>query len=656
MQRAKPSRRHAALALAAVGAVIAVALVELPSGASGGANFVELGGLTPGASPARVVAGPDGNLWFTEPAISKIGRITPAGVVTEFPTATSNASPAGITAGPDGNLWFTEPAVNRVGTITPSGAASDLALASGSAPARIVPGPDHNLWVTEPGAHAIARVTTGGTVTAFTLNDVNATPTDITSGPDGNLWFTETHGHFVGRISTAGAIAEFSAPGVTGAGGITSGADGALWFGEGTGKVGRLTTAGALTEWATTTANPGLADVTPGNDGNVWFAEQTAAQVGAVTPAGVVTEWAVPNHDAPSSVALGPDGNMWFTAPASNIIGHINAVANGGTTTTSSPSSTSTSTSSTSSTSSTTSTTVAGKVTVTRLSGSDRVATAIAISAQQFSAKASAKAVVLAGGWSFPDALAGAPLAAAKGGPLLLTPTASLDGRVKTEIARVLPAGGTVYVLGGPQAVDPSVDAALVSAGFQVVRLAGTDRYNTATMIAGALGDPSTVYEATGLDFPDALSAAALAAINHGAILLTNGAQQATETATYLSAHANDTRTALGGAAAAADPSATPVVGKDRFETSAKAAALVASPSVAGFADAWGFPDALAGGAAVGAGGGPLLLVPSTGALPASVQAWCAAAKPGVTKVEVFGGQVAVADAVANAVKAALGG
>jgi len=653
MQRAKPSRRRAALALAAVGTVVAVALVELPSGASGGANFVLLGGLTPAAAPARITSGPDGNLWFTEPGISKVGRITPTGVITEFATATGGASPTGITAGPDGNVWFTEPAVNRVGAMTPTGAASDIALAAGSAPERIVTGPDHNLWVTEPGAHAVARVTTGGTVTVFALNDPTATPTDITSGPDGNLWFTETHGHFIGRISTAGAIAEFSAPGVTTAGGITTGPDGALWFGEGTGKLGRLTTAGVLSEWATPTSTPGITDVTPGNDGNVWFAEQSAAQIGAITPGGVVTEWPVPNHDAPGSLVLGPDTNVWFAAASSNIIGHVTAVANGATTTTSS-SSTSSSTSSTST--STTSTTTAGHVTVARLSGSDRVGTAIAISAQAFATKGSAKAVVLASGWSFPDALAGAPLAAAKGGPLLLTPTASLDARVKTEIARVLPSGGTVYVLGGPQAVDPSVDAALVTAGFQVSRLAGTDRYNTATMIAGALGDPATVYEATGLDFPDALSAAALAAINHGAILLTNGAQQATQTAAYLSAHANDTRAALGGAAAAADPSATPIAGKDRFETSAKAAALVPSPSVVGAASAYAFPDALAGGAAIGAGGGPLLLVPPSGTLPGSVLAWCTASKPGVTKVEVFGGQAAVADAVANAIKAALGG
>ena len=53
---------------------------------------------------------------------------------------------------------------------------------------------------------------------------------------------------------------------------------------------------------------------------------------------------------------------------------------------------------------------------------------------------------------------------------------------------------------------------------------------------------------------------------------------------------------------------------------------------------------------------GPLLLVPPTGSLPSSTQAWLAGSKPGVTLVDVYGGQLAVPAAVATAVKTALGG
>jgi len=64
------------------------------------------------------VTGPDGNLWFTEYASDQIGRMTPAGVVTEFPLPAGSA-PYGIVVGPDGNLWFAETGSNKIGRMTP---------------------------------------------------------------------------------------------------------------------------------------------------------------------------------------------------------------------------------------------------------------------------------------------------------------------------------------------------------------------------------------------------------------------------------------------------------------------------------------------------------------------------------------------------------
>jgi virginiamycin B lyase len=43
-------------------------------------------------------------LWFTEDSGNKIGRITPAGVITEFSIPTPNSRPYDIATGPDGNL------------------------------------------------------------------------------------------------------------------------------------------------------------------------------------------------------------------------------------------------------------------------------------------------------------------------------------------------------------------------------------------------------------------------------------------------------------------------------------------------------------------------------------------------------------------------
>jgi len=50
-------------------------------------------------SPLSIVAGPDGALWFTEYYASKIGRITTAGVLTEYQISSHSDD---IVAGPDG--------------------------------------------------------------------------------------------------------------------------------------------------------------------------------------------------------------------------------------------------------------------------------------------------------------------------------------------------------------------------------------------------------------------------------------------------------------------------------------------------------------------------------------------------------------------------
>ncbi len=72
-------------------------------------EYSNLDGIAPYSEPYDIMAGPDGNLWFTQQNSSQIGRITPAGQVTEFSTGiTPHSGPNAITVGPDGNLWLTE--------------------------------------------------------------------------------------------------------------------------------------------------------------------------------------------------------------------------------------------------------------------------------------------------------------------------------------------------------------------------------------------------------------------------------------------------------------------------------------------------------------------------------------------------------------------
>ena len=280
-----------------------------------------------------------------------------------------------------------------------------------------------------------------------------------------------------------------------------------------------------------------------------------------------------------------------------------------------------------------------------RLGGADRYATAAAVSRSAFPT-GGAGAVVLARGDAYPDALVGVPLAAARHAPLLLTHGATLPPATLTEIRRVLPVGSTVYLLGGTDVVPASIGTQLATLGYQTTRYAGVDRFATAVAVADALGDPSTVLLASGLDFPDALAAGPAATAAHGVVLLTAGSKLPPVTAAYLAAHPG-TRYAIGGPAAAADPTAQPVLGADRYGTAATVAAtFFPTPTTVGIATGLNFPDALAGAAQLATAGGPLLLT-TTSVLPAVSGSALAAAKASITTTHYYGQTDVVADPVA---------
>ena len=98
--------------------------------------------------------------------------------------------------------------------------------------------------------------------------------------------------------------------------------------------------------------------------------------------------------------------------------------------------------------------TTATAASVTRLSGSDRYATAAAISAATFGVAVS---VYVASGLDYPDALAGGPAAGAAGVPLLLTKPMSLPSSTAADLGRLQPA--TIAVLGGTAVVSQEVAA-----------------------------------------------------------------------------------------------------------------------------------------------------------------------------------------------------
>lgn len=156
---------------------------------------------------------------------------------------------------------------------------------------------------------------------------------------------------------------------------------------------------------------------------------------------------------------------------------------------------------------------------VTRVAGSNRYATAAALSARTYSPGVPAAFIVT--GESFPDGLTAGPAAAAVGGPVLLVHPGWIPAETLAELQRLAPQ--KIYVIGGSVAVSDSVASNLAGLTTGAVeRLAGSNRYYTAQAVSQRIfgPGPQTVYMATGESFPDALSAGPAAAAAGGPLLL----------------------------------------------------------------------------------------------------------------------------------------
>jgi putative cell wall-binding protein/glucose/arabinose dehydrogenase len=151
-----------------------------------------------------------------------------------------------------------------------------------------------------------------------------------------------------------------------------------------------------------------------------------------------------------------------------------------------------------------------------RIGGIDRFDTAARLALDAFSA--GIPVAYVATGRDFPDALAAAARAGAENGPVLLSDTASLPSATRTALTTLAPR--KIVVVGGPAVVSDGVVTAL-SAIAPVQRVWGADRYATAAALSAGVPSAGHVYVATGLNYPDALAAAAAAGHAGVPLLLT---------------------------------------------------------------------------------------------------------------------------------------
>jgi YD repeat-containing protein len=275
--------------------------------------------LPAGREPWGIAAGPDGNLWFTDVAAGKIGKMMTSGVATEY-SLPSGSEPTGIVSGPEGDLWYVNGG-GEIGKITTAGVATEYALHTSSV-LSIAVGPEGDLWFTSTEGK-VGKVTAAGEVTKYTAG---SDPQRITAGPEGDMWFTNDgcangYGGTCGVdkiIPQTGQVTAY--PLTVEPVGITAGPDGNLWYAA-VGKIGKITpSSGEVKEYSLPSESIAT-EITTGPDGNLWYTNWN--KIGKITTSGAITEFSLPSGSKPNGIIAGPDGNLWFTERGTSKIGKI---------------------------------------------------------------------------------------------------------------------------------------------------------------------------------------------------------------------------------------------------------------------------------------------------------------------------------------------
>jgi streptogramin lyase len=231
-------------------------------------------GSTPGVG--GLTLGPEGDMWFTQPAANRIERVAPGGHPEGFSPPKPGSRPTGITRLGD-SLWATLEGVDAVAELNPVGKATEYTLSTGGHPTALTVGPDSALWLIDADAPEVTRKAPAGRSIGIPFTGFGGTRnTDIVSGPDGNLWMSQSDGPYIGRLEARIATSKYTRyklPIDEGTSLVSTGPRHDVWFAAG-GRIGSIATDG-LSVGAPTCAVPGCATVkalAEGSDGSLWFA------------------------------------------------------------------------------------------------------------------------------------------------------------------------------------------------------------------------------------------------------------------------------------------------------------------------------------------------------------------------------------------------
>jgi virginiamycin B lyase len=287
---------------------------------------------TADSEPLSITNGSDRNRWFVEVNLDSvlespaIGRITPAGEITEFPVNCSFCSLSDIVQGPQDILYFTSNEPN-LGRITTSGVFLEpIPMPNSAVLAGDLAVHGNEIWLTDFNNDSLWRYdVAAGQFTQFPVPE----PADVAVDSGGRVWFTAPLAPGIGELNPATGEVTVTPTTELVPRQLTFAADGDIWF---TARftpqgVGRLVPAsGKVTEFPLTD-NPGPQDIaaSPELNGPVWFTQTTKGNIARITEnpdeVGItITEGKVVRNSEPFGITVAPEGDPWYTMLEANKI------------------------------------------------------------------------------------------------------------------------------------------------------------------------------------------------------------------------------------------------------------------------------------------------------------------------------------------------
>ncbi len=255
---------------------------------------------------------------------------------------------------------------------------------------------------------------------------------------------------------------------------------------------------------------------------------------------------------------------------------------------------------------------VKGNVVGERIFGSNRYLTSYEASKKGWQ---NSDYAVIASGVDYPDALCAGPLAKKYNAPILLSEQKSLTEGLKNELQRLKVK--QVFIVGGEGALSKNTENQIKALGINIKRIGGANRYETSILIAKEVGNSGKMVFATGLDYPDALSIAPIAANLSMPIVLVGKNNVDRVVKEYVDSQ-NIQQSYVVGAegviskqVASSLPAVKRLGGNNRYDTNK--AIINEFKSTINFSNVYvatgmDYPDALSGSALAAKGGNPIIL------------------------------------------------